>query len=290
MTEGPMLIISSSKFGLAKHASAYGSHRCRGEEARMIDIPMLSRHNGLFDRLVSPLREDALDLGARLQASSLRAYGTAGHAFLERIVRAVGVDEAKFKAGLQRRMQRFYEKARVNDADGYEAQFAKPFALAYAAGSLAIDYDIVPWTPDLLRRAIRRCYWRALDRRTGPVETVRNAADAVLRRLHRSHEIIDVKNHRCPVDPKFAEQAKALLLAHTDGLPLLAVRPEFFRKLVGAVVSAQDVARELERRGVLIPRSNGRRTRQVRIPGGEARRDYYCLRGDTFEADASDLA
>jgi putative DNA primase/helicase len=289
VVQAPALIISSGEFGLAKHARAYGSRRHQGDDARVIDIRMLSRHNGLFDRLVSPPGEDALDLGERLQASSLRHHGTAGHAFLERIVRSVGVDGAKFKARLQRRMRRFYEKACVDDGDGYEVQFAKPFALAYAAGSLAIDYDIVPWTPDLLRRAIRRCYWRALDRRTGPVETVRNAADAVLRRLHRSHEIIDVKNHPCPIDPKFAEQAKALLLPHTDGSSLLAIRPEYFRKLIGAVVSAQDVARELERRGILIPRSNGRRTRQVRVPGGEARRDYYCLRGDTFEADASDL-
>jgi putative DNA primase/helicase len=288
--QAPVLIISSGEFSLAKHARADGSRRYRGEDARVIDIPILSRHSGLFDRLVSPPGEDAPDLGERLRASSLRAYGTAGRAFLDRIVQAVGVDEAKFKARLQRRIKRFYEKACIDDGDGYEVQFAKPFALAYAAGSLAIDYDILPWTPDLLRRAIRRCYWRALDRRRGPVETVRNAADAVLRRLHRSHEIIDMKNHPYPVDPKFAEQSKVLLLAHTDGSPLLAVRPEYFRKLVGAVVSAQDVARELERRGVLIPRSNGRRTRQLRIPGGEVRRDYYCLRGDSFEADASDLA
>jgi hypothetical protein len=200
VVQAPVLIISSGEFSLAKHAHI-SSRRYRDEAAIVIDIPIPSRHNGLFDRLVSSPGEDALDLGGRLRASSLCAYGTGGYSFLERIVRAVGVDEPKFKARLQRRMQRFYEKACINDGDGYEVQFARPFALAYAAGSLAIDYDIVPWTSDLLRRCIRRCYWRALDRRTGPVEAVRNAADAVLRRLHRSHDIIDVKNHPCPVDP-----------------------------------------------------------------------------------------
>jgi len=84
-----------------------------------------------------------------------------------------------------------------------------------------------------------------------------------------------------PVDLKFAERAKALLLLHSDGSSLLAIRPEIFRALVGPRVSAQ--AAELERRGDLIPQSNGRRTRQLRVPGFERRRDYYCLRGDVVD-------
>jgi hypothetical protein len=200
-------------------------------------------------------------------------------------VRAVAEDEAKFKARLERRMSQFFEKARVDVGDAYELQFAGWFALAYAAGTLAIDNGLVPWHRDLVKRSIRRCYWRALERRTGPQEAIRAAADVVVRRLQRSDDIADLRGTTRPIDLKFAGRAKALLLLQDDGSSLLAIRPEIFRSLVGPKVSAQNVAAELERRGHLIPRPNGRRTRQVRVPGLGGRRDYYCLKGELVDLD-----
>lgn len=80
------------------------------------------------------------------------------------------------------------------------------------------------------------------------------------------------------VDTHQIESAPVLLIQHSDRLPLAAVRPDYFGLLVGAQASPVNVARELERRGVLIPRGNRRRTRQIQIPGTKRRKDYYCLR------------
>jgi hypothetical protein len=75
-----------------------------------------------------------------------------------------------------------------------------------------------------------------------------------------------------------------LLTTHSDGSALLAVRPDFFRSITGSKVAAPAVARYLEQQGILVGRSNGRRTRQVRIPGATKRRDFYCLKLDRVQA------
>jgi hypothetical protein len=279
-----VLVVSASPRRLSGSPRIHNTLRSQQAEARIIDIPIPNRSTGIFDRSLSRPDREGRKLAERLRNSSLAHYGTAGRAFIERLVRAVGEDEVKFKVRLDRRMNQFLEKAGVDTGDVYEVQFARRFALAYAAGTLAIEYKLAPWHRDLVKRSIRRCYWRAHERRTGPQEAIRAAADAVICRLQRTDDIADLRGITRPIDLKFAERAKALLLPHDEG-SLLAIRPEVFRSWVGATASAQHVAAELERRGQLIPRSNGRRTRQVRVPGLGGRRDYYCLKGDVVDLD-----
>jgi putative DNA primase/helicase len=279
-----LLIVSTGNLGLVGQTRARNGARYLSD-ALVIDIPISTRPTGVFDRLQTPSVEQQQKLIERLRKSSLSQYGTAGATFVQHVVRAVGNDELKFKKRLSRRMTEFFERVQVDVGDAYELQFAKRFALAYAAGTLASEYDLVPWHRDLIKRSIRRCYWRALDHRTGPRQAIKAAADALIRRLQGTGDIADLRDPSRPIDLKFAERAKALLLPHDDGSSLLAIRPEVFRSLVGPKASAQHVAAELERRGYLIPRPNGRRTRQVRVPGSGRRRDYYCLRGDVVDLD-----
>jgi putative DNA primase/helicase len=277
-----LLVISAGDRRLIGHARIA---RCADDEARIIDIPAPSRGTGIFDRLVSSSSQEGRDFAARLQASCSAHFGTAGRAFVQTVVSAVAKDEVHFKARLDRRMSEFFEKAGVEESDAYEVQFAKRFALAYAAGILASDQHLVPWPRKLIKRCIRRCYWRARERRAGPQEEIRKAADAILCRLRATNDIADLRGTVRPIELDLAKRAKALLLPHDDGSCLLALRPEIFRALVGPKVSGRAVAAELERRGALIPRPNGRRTRQLRVPGTEHRRDYYCLRGDLIDDD-----
>jgi hypothetical protein len=79
-------------------------------------------------------------------------------------------------------------------------------------------------------------------------------------------------------DQKAVASAAIVRVLHTDGQTLLALRPAAFKDLIGAGVSEKAVAAALEQRGLLIPRGNGRRTRELRLPGSSVRRGYYCLR------------
>ena len=79
-------------------------------------------------------------------------------------------------------------------------------------------------------------------------------------------------------DQKAVASASIVRVLHTDGQPLLALRPAAFKALIGAGVSEKAVAAALEEQGVLVPRGKGRRMRELRFPGVKARRGYYCLR------------
>jgi hypothetical protein len=158
--------------------------------------------------------------------------------------------------------------------DPYEVRFAKRFALAYAAALLAIRYGAVLWDQEIVYRSIRRVYRKARSQTARPVDRLQAAVKRVIRRV-RAANAVDLTAGGGQFN---AARARVLLKMHTDGKPLRAVRSDYFRRLVGPKVDPRKVARELEHKGLLIPRSNGRRTRQIPIPGSKKRIDCYCLR------------
>jgi hypothetical protein len=110
-------------------------------------------------------------------------------------------------------------------------------------------------------------------------EGIETAVGRILARLPKLAKLaIDISKRKHRVDWKAAASASVLRIMHTDGERLLAVLPAALKKIIGGMVSEKAVAAELEKQGVLIPRGNGRRTREVRLPGGNVRRSYYCLR------------
>jgi hypothetical protein len=88
---------------------------------------------------------------------------------------------------------------------------------------------------------------------------------------------LDATKRRRSIDSKALAAASALRVRHSDGRRLLAIRPDRFRDLIGAAVSEKAVAAALEKQGVLVSQANGRRTRELRLPGINARRVFYCL-------------
>jgi len=113
----------------------------------------------------------------------------------------------------------------------------------------------------------------------GSNKAVQAAVAKMIERLPKlAKHALDLSKRKGRVDANAAASASALRIKDTNGERLLAVRPTAFKDLIGARVSENAVTAELERMGVLVPRSNGRRTREVRLPGGKVRRSYYCLR------------
>jgi putative DNA primase/helicase len=286
-----LMLLSAGELSLQEHACVGGARRLRGEQTRLIDIPVPEKATGIFDRL----HEDASggesrQLADDLQEACSEFYGKAGKVFIKRLVCDIGSDKPELTRRIEEDQARFLKAAQVNLDDGYEVRFAGWFALAYAAALLAIDYRIVPWRPKLVEKSIRRVYRRALSRRLGPVESISAAASRVLGQLKKMRNVPDLTNRDRRVDAKTAETAPVLRLLHTDGLPVLAVHPECLQQLVGPKLSVQAVATHLEERKFLLPRGNGRRTRQVRIPGVKARRGYYCVRLTGFTPKAEPAA
>jgi len=131
------LILSSGELSLAAQARAGGRSRYSGEEARLADVPVPSKLTGIFDRLPrGSTGKDSRILLDRILKRAGRYYGTAGPAFLERLVSDVNQDEHELKKRIRRWISAFMTEASV-DAQGYQFRFALRFALTYAAGLLA---------------------------------------------------------------------------------------------------------------------------------------------------------
>jgi len=109
-------------------------------------------------------------------------------------------------------------------------------------------------------------------------DAVQAAVTKIIERLPGlAKQALDATKRSRLIDPKALAAASALRLRHSDGRRLLAIRPDRFRELIGTAVSEKAVAAALEQQGVLVARSNGRRTRELRLPGVKSRRVFYCL-------------
>jgi len=195
---------------------------------------------------------------------------------MRKLIEQFNVNQAEFKASLKRTIDKFLTKSGVDEEDPYEARFAERFGLAYAAALLAIDYGVVSWDRALVYRSIRRVYRRALHQRTGQSDPVQAVVTKILQTVRKAN-VVDIRRTSPPSDPKTAEKGDVLLITHSDGSSLYALRSAFFKSIVGPRISPKKVAKYLDRRDILIPRSETCRTQQVRIPGLKFRRGYYCL-------------
>jgi putative DNA primase/helicase len=274
------LLLSSGELSLSEYARSGGNKRLLGEEVRFIDVPVPAKPTGVFDRL--PRRRPAQTSGVvakRLEKWAARTYGVAGKTYLEKLVADCGANRRALRNRLYRYRQRFLQKIGVDADDGYADRFAKRFALTYAAGLLAIDYGIVPWKRSLVGRCVRRVYRQAMSMRSSADESLEGAVAKVLGHLPRLlKHAVDIKKCTRREGRRAAESESPLRLVHTDGHPLIALRPAVLKKIIGTAIPDKAVAAELERRGLLISRGKRRRTRQVRVPGVAERHGYYCLR------------
>jgi hypothetical protein len=113
----------------------------------------------------------------------------------------------------------------------------------------------------------------------GSDKAVQTAVAKIIERLPElAKQALDISKRKHSVDVKAAASAPVLRIKDTTGERLLAVLPAVLKQIIGAAVSETAVAAELEKQGVLVPRGNGRRSRELRLPGLKTRRSYYCLR------------
>jgi uncharacterized protein (DUF927 family) len=133
------------------------------ELGRMPDIPMPANGHGLYETLHG--YSDGADLSDALQRRSRRWYGSPIRAFIKQLVKDYRADRNALKEKLKRKRKRYLRKL----AASVESQGLKPlnrvsgrYATVYAAGSLAIEYKVLPWDREKLLNAILSCQFDQL--------------------------------------------------------------------------------------------------------------------------------
>jgi uncharacterized protein (DUF927 family) len=144
-----------------------------GQEVRIADIPADAGGGlGIFESVPGNLSPG--ELADQLIAASKRYYGTAGIAFIERLVQ----DLEGAKARVETIVERFVRK-NAGGADGQVQRVARRFGLLAAAGELATEWNILPYDlPWVTECAVQRCFqaWLVARGTTGPSEIERGIA------------------------------------------------------------------------------------------------------------------
>lgn len=158
-----IMVLSNGEKTIEAKLAEKGLTAKAGQLVRLLQFPIFGQY-GAFDELHD--MESSRALSDYLQSQAAKYYGTAGIAYLERLVR----DKRDMGELLERMLQ-----AITADVDGLQSQElrgARLFALAAMAGELATEYGVTPWPEGAAIQAAKDCFdaWRN-HRGTGNTET-----------------------------------------------------------------------------------------------------------------------
>jgi len=170
-------ILSTGKASIADRIAEDGRQAKQGQDVRIIDFEAGGRPYCAFDQLHGS--SDGAAFSQRLKDASLHAYGTAGEAFVRKLLdRAPDFHEAARRM-LESTVAQMRDRNALG-ADGPAMRVARQLALIGLAGELATKHEITGWKRgDALdaARLVFRSWLTERERRDGSV------ANAALTRL-----------------------------------------------------------------------------------------------------------
>lgn len=164
-----LLWISTAEIAVDQKLSEDRGRKAKaGQMVRMLDVPAdRGLGYGCFNHVDG--YSDGAALANALKAAAQSSYGTAGPAFVAALI-GLGLDQATSRA--RAHMDAFERQAVPSGSDGQVQRAARRFALFVAAGALAHELGIVPWTSEQITRAALWALGQWVEHRggSGPVE------------------------------------------------------------------------------------------------------------------------
>lgn len=260
-----LIFMSTAENPTTHLATREGAAWDPGQLVRFIDIDADGgKGMGVFEKLhgiASPAQ-----FADHLKEAVQGQHGTAGPAYLERLVDDLAKDRRGRLAWLKKRMASYQRRAPELDLGRFHDRIAKRFALVYAAGALAIEYGVLPFTRNELLKAVRYCHAQAV---VGALATfakpVVSGVELVRSFLtQRELEFRDLKAalRADPISTAFAPGFVAYKGSESEYL----IEYEFFRDVVCAGHDCNKVLNELRARGYLNLNKGGKRTVSRTMP------------------------
>jgi uncharacterized protein (DUF927 family) len=177
------VVLSTGEIRLADKLRESNQRAMAGQAVRLIDIPAdAGRGFGVFDDAGES--ESAKDLANEIKQEARSHYGTAGPAFVERLI-AHGLEEVK--AAVTAVIAKFRADVVPAEADGQVQRAADRLGLIAAAGELAREFGMVPWPDGQAYTAAAVCFTAWLDERGGAGAAEVEEAIARVRRFIEAH-------------------------------------------------------------------------------------------------------
>lgn len=266
--EWRLLFLSAGEIGLADHMRESGKRARAGQELRLADVPAdAGTGHGLFETLHG--FSDGAALADALIEGAAAAFGTAGLAFIERLV---AVDRAELRTSVATLRNDFLADHLPAGANGQAERLGKRFALVAAAGELATAWGITGWEGGEAIRAAGACLAACLDRRggTGSGEDAQAMEQvAHFLELHGSSRFADLAG-----DPdRVVVNRAGFRRRDAESRIEYLILPEVFKREVCAGLDYRAVAKLLRDRGRLLTEDDKHLTIK---PRGMVR--VYCVR------------
>ena len=277
-------IQSTGEYSLAKLAEKGRSSRMKGEEVRVIDVPAdAGKGMGIFESLPERFA-DSSTYAQYLDEQSQQYYGTAQEVFLEKLIAEINKEDAEqaVKDQLIKWMGLFRKKCGVDQESGIDVRFANRFALACAAGCLAVKYGVLPFTTKDVFKGISACYKAALSMKPESWEEQVTRYDEKLSDYLTTEEFPALDSKKS-WSKKEIEKNDGF--SHTiNGIQLIALKPDVVRSLIPELY-LKDVLSNCKSEGYLLPGADGSNTRSIALNGKKVR--HYCF---VWPRDKSNIA
>ncbi len=264
-------VLSNGEEAIADIVEDGGTTRLGGEEVRLADLPCTVSEYGIFEKL--PKGASNFDEAVKLiEDACSKYYGTPLRAFLKIIVQQPN----RTRATVRELMAEFLETALIGN-DGWESRFAKKFAVAYAAGVLAVRAKIFPWSEKHVERSVLDCYRRARAAIPDMDTLIERAMKVFNQSLADEERVLDLRKMK----QKQREQLKppaglGFLRFRREFGQHLAILPNDFEKWFERAQDVQLALQQLDKFGRL-KRDGSVPTRQIKMPWGGSKLRYYVI-------------
>lgn len=264
-----LLFLSTGEIGLSDLMAEAGARSRAGQEVRVIDIPADAGVGlGMFEKLPQGMTAGAF--ADRLRDAAAMHYGTAGPAFVSRLVQ----NHTEARDALRTARDAIAATLAPANAAGQVRRVAQRFALIAAAGELATEWGLTGWPEGEAATAATMCFraWLGARGTAGAAEPA-----AMLRQVRRFLEAHG-ESRFAPWD---APDSRATInragfrrdAADGSGVEFYVMR-EAFKADICTGFDYRAVAQTLADAGALATDSDGSVTKPERLPGLGVTRCY----------------
>ncbi len=281
-----LLFLSSGEVSLADKMAEIGRRLKAGQEVRLVDIPAdANAGKGVFQKLYGAASAGAF--AEDLRQATEKYYGAPIRRFLKLLTVRHAADPVGLAEALQANRGEFLGTHLPENASGQVRSVGGRFALVAAAGSLATALGLTRWPDDEADRAAAACFRAWLERRGSAGD---HDIEVGIRQV-----IAFIEAHGSSrFEPAWQDCAERVINRagfrrrddnkHWEYMVL----PEQWRSEVAKGFDPRALAGAMIERGLIIPASDGKAAKPVKVPYHGTVRLYVLAPGIIAEEEGED--
>ena len=263
-TDFLLIFLSTGEIGLAEKIGEGKKKARAGQTVRMLEIPAdAGKGFGIFENLHGFHSGD--ELAKYLARASADNRGHAMALWLEKLT---SMEADKLRSAIVAMTKVWMDEHVPPGADGQVTRAARRFALVAIAGELAASFGLVPWPDKEASNAAARCFKDWLTARGGSgSHEVQDGINDILAFIekHGSSRFQEIGNGH--EDDKIHDRAGWKRKTSSGEYEYLMVRETMQSEILGGSRNTPHIIRAAIEREMIIPDSDGKAARVVRLPG-----------------------